>query len=80
MPEPFPAIFTIQTGGIDAAGRAGGGDPLAGRTFLEGISWSFTPILGTVMTTPALVQPLAMVTKVSGIDRFFVYGDTQSDS
>lgn len=32
------------------------------------------------MTTPALVQPLAMVTKVSGIDRFFVYGDTQSDS
>ena len=51
-------------------------------SYIEGVSWTYSPILGTVIddsASPTSVQRLALVTKVSGNDIFQIYGDTDTE-
>ena len=48
-------------------------------TYLEGIAWS-SPIVGTVIQDQGQTRErLAMVSKISGVDYLYVYGDVKSE-
>lgn len=51
----------------------------AAGTFLEGINWTYSPIVGAVTHDGGTVERLALVTRVAGIDRFSVYGDAGTE-